>query len=210
MKLYQRRSYIAAIENGPQVDGMYIEEKQDGYSFRNYGDYLLVGGGGHKTGKKGQGYSALFEFVSRYYPDKNMIFQWSAQDCMSLDGIPYIGKHHRGRDGLYVATGFNKWGMTGSMASALILRDIITGKENEWENLCSPSRFMGKKQLFVNMGNSIAHLLSPGKRCTHMGCALNWNAEERTWECPCHGSRYDEKGHILDNPAKRDLSVKKE
>ena len=95
---------------------------------------------------------------------------------MSLDGIPYIGKHHRGRDGLYVATGFNKWGMTGSMASALILRDIITGKENEWENLCSPSRFMGKKQLFVNMGNSIAHLLSPGKRCTHMGCALNWNA----------------------------------
>lgn len=40
--------------------------------------------------------------------------------------------------------------------------------------------------------------------CPHMGCRLIWNPEEKTYECPCHGSRFDEDGHLLDNPAQRD------
>lgn len=38
-------------------------------------------------------------------------------------------------------------------------------------------------------------------RCPHMGCELTWNPDERSWDCPCHGSRFDPDGHLLDGPA---------
>ncbi|MBE6715161.1 MAG: FAD-dependent oxidoreductase, partial [Ruminococcaceae bacterium] len=50
------------------------------------------------------------------------------------------------------------------------------------------------------------NLVTPAKkRCPHMGCTLKWNSEERTWECPCHGSRFSENGEILDNPSNKRL-----
>ena len=44
--------------------------------------------------------------------------------------------------------------------------------------------------------------------CTHMGCVIDWNADERTWDCPCHGSRFDCDGHVIHGPAQRNLEVK--
>lgn len=120
-KMYRNRSYALAVKDGPQIDGMYIDEKEEGFSFRNYQDYLLVGGGGHKTGTKGGGYAVLEKLVSKAYPQKRISFAWSAQDCMTLDGIPYIGRHSKSRSQMFVASGFNKWGMTGAMSAAIVL-----------------------------------------------------------------------------------------
>ena len=53
LKLYQHRSYVLALENAPDVHGMYLDEEEKGLSFRNYGDLLLVGGGSHRTGRQG-------------------------------------------------------------------------------------------------------------------------------------------------------------
>ena len=59
IKMYQQRSYVIALESAPDVKGMYIGESDDRLSFRNFGDLLLMGGGGHKTGKAGGGFDEL-------------------------------------------------------------------------------------------------------------------------------------------------------
>lgn len=205
MKLYQHRSYVVALENGPQLNGMYVDECDTGHSFRNYGAYLLIGGGDHKTGKRGGGYEELHALAARAYPDRHIVREWATQDCMTLDGLPYIGLHRGSRKHLYVATGFNKWGMSGSMAAALLLEGLIVHGKSEYADLFSPQRSMLHKQLLTNLGSAAANLLRPGRRCPHMGCALRWNAWERTWDCPCHGSRFAEDGHVRDNPAKKGI-----
>ena len=205
LKLYQARSYVLALENVPEVGGMYVDEGEKGLSFRDYKGFLLLGGGGHRTGKKGGGWRELEDFAKRRYPRAGIAARWAAQDCMTLDGVPYVGRYSRGTKGLYVATGFNKWGMTSSMAAARLLADLVQGKENPWAELFSPSRRVLRPQLAANAWESTMGLLTPTvPRCPHMGCALKYNPQEHSWDCPCHGSRFGEDGELLDNPATDD------
>ena len=206
LKLYQQRSYVLALENGADVEGMYIGAEKNSLSFRNTGQFLLLGGGGHRTGKKGGGWKELERFAAEHYPGSAICRRWATQDCMSLDGIPYIGNYSAQTPDLYVATGFNKWGMTSSMAAAMILTELITKGENDYADLFSPSRSILKPQLGINALESASNLLRPTRpRCTHMGCALHWNKQERSWDCTCHGSRFAEDGKVLNNPARKKL-----
>ena len=124
---------------------------------------------------------------------------------MPLDNVPYIGLYSKSMPQCYVATGYHKWGMTSSMAAAMILTDKIVGKENPYEEVFRPSRSILKPQLFINGAETTVNLLMPTtKRCPHLGCALKWNETEHSWDCPCHGSRFDEDGGLIDNPANGD------
>ncbi len=217
LKLYQDRSYVIALENekNPQelfVDGMYIDESGKGLSYRNYENYLFIGGGNHRTGKKGGNYGVLRDFAAKTYPNAIEKYHWATQDCMSLDGIPYIGNYSANTPNLYTATGFNKWGMTSSMVAAMILCDMVTGEKNteEFADIFNPSRSILKPQLIVNGFESVKNLLTfSSKRCPHLGCALKWNPAEHTWDCPCHGSRFTQEGKVINNPAKKDIKSKK-
>jgi len=207
IKQYQHRSYVIAYANAQQMDGMYVDEQKKGMSFRAYDDLLLIGGGSHRTGKKGGNWQELSEFADRYYPRAKETFRWATQDCMTLDGVPYIGRYSARTSDFYVATGFNKWGMTSSMAAARILTDMVLGRNSEFAEVFSPSRSMFHPQLLINGAEAVVNLLTPsGKRCPHLGCALKWNPQERSWDCPCHGSRFDEDGTLIDNPATGDLT----
>ena len=53
--------------------------------------------------------------------------------------------------------------------------------------------------------NSKAHAISP--ICTHLGCLLKFNDLDKTWDCPCHGSRFDYNGKNLYNPAYKNLQI---
>lgn len=207
LKMYQSRSYVIALENAQNVEGMYIDGEENGLSFRNYGNLLLLGGGGHRTGKKGGNWQELRRFATKYYPDSEEKYCWAAQDCMSLDKMPYIGLYSSTAENLYTAAGFNKWGITSAMAAAKILSDMVMGTGNRYAKVFSPSRNIIKPQLFKNIGETAINLIGFGnKRCTHLGCRLKWNKAEHTWDCACHGSRFAENGEVLDNPANRNLS----
>lgn len=246
LRLHQERSYVIALDNTPILDGMYLDEGSNGLSFRNYEDKLLLGGGGHRTGdnKYGGSYEKLRKAASEYYPNSQELYAWSAQDTMSLDSIPYIGRYSSQTPNMYVATGFNKWGMTSSMVSAFIIRDMIQNRKSPYEDVFTPQRFKvnasmanllkeGKhaisgivKEKFV-LPDTMLKEIKPGTagvidykdkkigvykdekgktykvstKCPHLGCQLEWNPDEKSWDCPCHGSRFDFKGDLLDNPA---------
>ena len=205
IKMYQHRSYVIALENASKVNGMYVDEAQTGTSFRDHENLLLIGGGDHRTGKQGGNWQELRDFAQRQYPNATEQYHWATQDCMTLDSVPYIGAYSARTADLYVATGFNKWGMTSSMVSAMILCDLIQGKENPYMDVFSPSRTILRPQLAVNAFEAVVNLLTPtAKRCPHLGCALKWNPCEHTWDCPCHGSRFTEDGKLIDNPATGD------
>lgn len=205
IKQYQHRSYVLALQGAPECSGMYLDIAPGGLSIRQAGPYLILGGGGHRTGKPGDGWAPLHRFVAETYPAASIAAQWAAQDCMTLDGMPYIGRLDSHRENLYVATGFNKWGMTGAMVSAMLLRDSFLGKKTAASELFSPQRPLCWPQVGKNLGSAASGMLRFGKRCPHLGCALRWNPNERSWDCSCHGSRFSESGHVLDGPANRDI-----
>lgn len=207
LKMYQHRSYVLALEDAPEINGIYVDESKKGLSFRNYNDYLLLGGGSHRTGKKSGCYLELEEVVKKYFPQAKIKYKWATQDCMTLDDIPYIGTYSKSTPNLYVATGFNKWGMSSSMVASKILCDKILGKENKYREIFSPSRSMLRGQLAINIFEALCGWLTfTKKRCPHLGCGLKWNKYEHTWDCSCHGSRFDENGTVLNNPANENLN----
>ncbi len=209
VKLYQKRSYVLALENAPLPDGMLYDESDDGFSIRSAGGYLLLGGGGHRTGTPSPGWRPHTEFASRFYPEAREALRWATQDCMTLDGLPYIGQYSRLTKDLYVATGFEGWGMTCAMIAATLLCDRICHRAaRPYAALFSPSRSMLHPQLPKNLFDSARNLLTlRAPRCPHLGCALQWNPQEHSWDCPCHGSRFDENGHLLNSPAQGDLKA---
>lgn len=115
---------------------------------------------------------------------------------------------------IYVATGFNKWGISTSNIAADIITDKIMGRKNEYEDIFKSSRLnpIKNKEEMLNMikesGNGIILRKvkdAPNPNCTHLGCTLSWNPIEETWDCACHDSRFTEDGKVIEGPAIKDL-----
>lgn len=252
LRMHQERSYVLALEGAPALPGMYFSADPGGLSLRGAEGLLLAGGGAHRTGENPAGgiYEALRRSAALLFPNAAEAARWSAQDCVTLDGMPYIGQFSTATPGWYVATGFGKWGMTSSMAAAHLIRDLILGQENAWARLFSPQRFtpaasagrLLREGLHAARGlvrpllpaDGSAAALPPGRggivelggekagvyrspdgalravrpRCPHLGCQLAWNPDEASWDCPCHGSRFDPAGRLLTGPAQTDLASK--
>lgn len=224
-RMHQERSYVVAFENALCPAGCYLGIDQDGFSFRAEGDLLLLGGGGHRTGnnKEGGKYRMIGDKAKDLFPRAKEVARWSAQDCITLDHLPFIGVFDKRAKDWYVATGFGKWGMTSAMVSAKILSEMSEGKEVPEANVFSPQRQisgLAMKEFAINTGITAANfakqitsmkrtdchvkhgdVFEVSIRCPHLGCKLSWNPDESAWECPCHGSRFDYKGKLLDNPS---------
>lgn len=218
-KVHPYRSYAIAgdVAAGKVPRGMYISTGGATRSLRSIVDgdkrLLLVGGEGHKTGTDPDTmkfYERLEAWAGERYGMDAPRYRWAAQDNVSVDKVPYVGRLTRGSDHVFTATGFGKWGMTNGTVAAVILTDRIVGRANEWAALYDSKRLKpaaaAQKFLTENgevaahfVGDRIAHRDNP--RCTHLGCVLRKNTGEGTWDCPCHGSRFDADGNVIQGPA---------
>lgn len=260
-KTWPKRSYLIAapIEPSQAPEGMFIGYGDDYHSIRTtpYGDelLLLVGGEGHKVGTKintQECYAALEDYAYQHFPIREVKYRWSTQDMVSFDKLPYIGQLTPMSKHIYVATGFNLWGMSKGTLSAMILSDLVLGKENPWaktydatratpfitsesvkQNLDVGTHWVGDrlKDLFVNSNvdlqpeegrvinekgekiaiykNAQGEVEKMSAVCSHLGCIVSWNNAEKSWDCPCHGARFDCEGKVLRAPATEDLKAYK-
>ncbi len=150
LRLHQERSYLMAVRQTVDTGGMGITAGDPVNSVRAHrmdgGDWLLAGGFGHKTGQEDKkahtGYTPLEEYLRRF-GNLQPEYSWAAQDCVTLDSIPYVGSLYNEGPGVYVATGYGKWGMTNSAGAAQLLCDMITGSRlipQEVHNVFDPMR----------------------------------------------------------------------
>ena len=147
-KLYQETSYVIAVTTNTNIDGMYINCDTPKISLRstNYNNenVILIGGENHRTGEKVNilnKYDNLENIARSLFNDYKILFKWNTEDTISLDKIPYIGKFSSLYKNCYVATGFNKWGMTSSNIAANILFDKKKKKKNKYAYLFNSTRF---------------------------------------------------------------------
>lgn len=222
LKMYQSTSYAMVFDINTDfvTEGFYINVEQPTISLRTVKsgnkNLLLIVGYDYKTGSEiiGNPFEYLESKVTKMYPGANKVASWTAEDCISLDKIPYIGNFSKVMNNVYVATGFNKWGISTSNIAADIITDKIMGRKNEYEEIFKSSRLnpIKNKEEMMNMlkesGNGIILRKikdAPNPNCTHLGCTLSWNPIEETWDCACHGSRFTEDGKVIEGPAIKDL-----
>lgn len=222
IKMYQSTSYAVLVDTNTELnfDGYYINQETPVLSFRTVksGDknLLLAVGYDYKTGTEivGNPFEYLKARIQKMYPEAKVLKTWTSEDCISLDKIPYIGDFSDIMDNCYVATGFNKWGISSSNIAAKIITDKILGNENEYADIFESSRLgiIKNKDEVMNMlkeaGEGIIIERIKGKptpTCTHLGCKLSWNPLEEIWECSCHGSKFSKRGFVIEGPAVNDL-----
>jgi glycine/D-amino acid oxidase-like deaminating enzyme/nitrite reductase/ring-hydroxylating ferredoxin subunit len=262
-RTHPERSYaLAGRAGGGELHGMYLSTESPAHTVRTHpapggGEYVIFGGESHKTGQGGdtaERYRRLIRWGEERLGVRSVEYHWSTQDNMPIDGVPYVGKLTPISKGVWVATGFLKWGLTNGTAAAMMLSDEILGRSNPWsetfdsnrvkplasakefvkENANVGRRFVvdhaapaevksaseiprgegrilrgGVKKIAAYRDDSgVLHAVSAV--CTHLGCQVAWNPGERSWDCPCHGSRFDVDGEVLQGPAVDPLEPKPE
>ena len=209
MKMHQEKSHVIDVFNNYDFKGNGVGVNKNDIYFRNYKDRVLLGSCDIKTGEECNGFEPVNKLIVDKYDIRKIKHRWINIDTMTLDGMPYIGRYTSYDEDIYVATGFNMWGMTKSMLSAHIITDLIDGKDNRFTKLFSPYRKMNLKPLIKNIGSAVKGLASFKRpRCKHLGCALNYNSLDETYECPCHGSKYDKDGNIIETPTQKNIEIK--
>src|SRR5215213_5335684 len=165
-----RREYgiAARIEQTVASEGIFISAESPTRSvrtaFRNGETVLIVVGEAHKTGEEPdteQRYKNLEEWARERFGVTKFENRWSAQDYHSMDGLPYVGRIGSGSEHVYVATAFSAWGMTNGTAAAMLLSDVIAGKENEWARLYDSTRIspFASKRLYKEGLDQAAHFV---------------------------------------------------
>lgn len=251
--IYPYREYAVAarLNSGDYPEGIYWDTEATFHSsMRSYkndtGNYMVVLGGHHKVGQEDQ-YHEYFKRLEQHtrnlFDVSEIEFKWSAQHYKPADGLPYIGES--GDDNIYFATGFSTDGLTYGVLSAMIFKDLLQGRENEYAKIYKAGRFTPTKSAknFIKENINVAkqylkdipgkaeaeHFLEvrPGEGkvvdvdkekwavyrdetgnlqchsavCTHMDCIVDWNDAEKSWDCPCHGSRFEVTGEVIEGPA---------
>ena len=224
-----------------RIDGVFIDVDQPSHSLRmgrdGDGELLIVLGPSFVTGSDGH-IATRFRnqqaWVRDNVPAGEVVWRWVNEDYDSPDRVPYAGELSGAARRMYVATGFNGWGISNGTAAAMLIADQVQGEANPWRALYDPTRRApkdfnegGDSRSIVQSIDDIAAgaggVVVQGKSklavwkdaegnahalsasCTHKGCTVTWNDADRTWDCPCHGSMFTCEGQVIHGPATEPL-----
>lgn len=237
LKMYQSTSYVIAVDIGNKsFDGMYINSEQPTFSYRfvpfsGYGGkrLLLVGGADHKTGSKidlSNAYNILEDEVRKYYPDCKVLYKWNTEDCITLDKIPFKNNAELGNiiketaNSLVInkfkvpevdsnTDDFGNGGLNGAKDDSKNTSEHVSDFDKNFSDIENDTGhvFEYNDEKVGIYKDTDGKIFAVKPICTHLGCLLSWNNLDKTWDCPCHGSRFDYMGHQLYNPAIKDLEV---
>jgi glycine/D-amino acid oxidase-like deaminating enzyme/nitrite reductase/ring-hydroxylating ferredoxin subunit len=242
------RGHIAMgfrVGSATAVDGMFIGIDHPTHSIRtgrdDEGPLLIVLGPAFVTGQEGDvaaRFRQLDEWAHKNLPVRQAAWRWFNEDYDTPDRVPYVGEPEKKSKGLYIATGFNGWGISNGAAAGLLISDQIQGRSNPWTKLYDPRRRSPKKynkgddthslvgsidEIPRGQGGVIkrgkaklaVHRAANGRTravsasCTHAGCTVSWNNADLTWDCPCHGSIFSASGQVVHGPATKPLPSRK-
>jgi Rieske Fe-S protein len=248
---YAHPMAAARIEPAKAPDGMFVSAGTPTRSVRTarWDDalFLVAVGSSYKPGHTDaeiKAFEDLAAFLGGEFGIDAIDYYWTNEDYESMDGMPFVGRARSGAEHLYVATGFDAWGITNGTAAGMILTDLICGRVNPWaaafdatrikpaaggasfvsENLSAGVHMVegyvrsrprsiddlspGEGAVLKLNGERVAVFKDEGGRvqavsavCTHLRCIVGWNSADRTWDCPCHGSRFDTDGAVIHGPA---------
>ncbi|BDU16395.1 FAD-dependent oxidoreductase [Lysobacter auxotrophicus] len=257
MKQAPYRSYVVAGEAPSNLADALYWDTADAYHyvrlFRDGDgkDWIIVGGEDHKTGQDDDptAYVRLQEWTRERFPDAGpFTHAWSGQIIEPVDGMAFIGADPD-NDNVFLITGDSGNGLTHGTLGALLVCDLVQGRDNPWTQLYDPARkpvraagewirenanaaFQFRDWLkpsaigdaddiplgggavlrrgvhrvaVYRSGDGELHAFNA--RCPHMGCVVRWSGEEKSWDCPCHGSRFEgATGAILNGPTSEPLA----
>ena len=220
-----RRSYLTATPTSELLNGQYISADGPSRTMRTYlkdgKPYFIYGGGDHAAGtvtNTDDYYELLFNELQSKFELPAPPYLWSAQDVQTPDDVPYVGPLVKTNNTIYIATGYDKWGLSNSLVAGELLSSYVNGTSHEAKNIYTPLRHNGlhamqkilKNSGFIGIEFFGGHLTrTNAPKCTHLGCKTRWNEGDNTWDCPCHGSRFDADGNIVEGPAVYPLQLKK-
>lgn len=249
IKNYIEREYVNASKYPNSKHFTAINIDSNLHSIRFFNDYLIYGSTNsrltNKTNYQKEYQKSKEEFKNYFHLDPE--YTWMNQDLITFDKLPLIGNPDSNQKHLFIATGYNAWGMTNSIIASKIISDLILEKDNPYSSLFSPKR----KNISL-FGNSLLNTIFYGKvyfqtyfnknpkfysdsvyvikihsehygvyidkdnkkhivniTCPHLKCNLIFNNEEKTWDCPCHGSRFSMDGDVIEGPATYSIKPKK-
>lgn len=248
-QLWARTTHALAYKTDKKLfEGAHIAYDTPSVTLRTmeyFGEhYFLIGGQSHGTGdgfSDKERYSKIHQLAQKLFDVKEPAFKWCSHDLMTKDRIPFIGQLHPDFTHAYTITGLNAWGLANSSIGALVLTDLISGKDNPYIEMYHPFREikpLKSKTEKEKSSSPVAEVQSlevealendqlttithndktvgvykdaNGKvhyyslKCTHHGCGLGLNDGDKTWDCPCHGSRFDKTGKVIYGPAIENL-----
>lgn len=146
-KAHPSRSYALSVRcRGSVPAGMYLSVDSPTRSIRpvalDGAPGLVLGGSGHKPGEADDTvryYTDLEAWARETFDVEAVEHRWSAQDYVTLDQVPYIGRCPR-TERVFVGTGYKKWGMTGGTVAGMVNADLVTGHENPWTEVFDATR----------------------------------------------------------------------
>ena len=253
---YRTYVFASSVPKGLVPDAL-IWDSDDPYHYvriepRLEDDLVIVGGEDHKSGLENDGtnrIAKLHAWAARLLGTTlaEPVFAWSGQVYEPVDHVSFAGRNP-GSKNTFVITGDSGEGLTSGVAGAMLIADLIAGRQNRIvEELYDPARtslhtlgtfvrenatapaelaqhltggeIAGFDQLKPGDGALVRHGLAKvaayrdeagtlhlvSSTCTHLGCVVHFNAFERCWDCPCHGSQFGIDGEVLAGPARRPL-----